>query len=519
MRPGRWSNARWMRWRHRVRPGGRGVVAEGLLWAGLALLLVLAYRAAAAALYRPGFPLDDAWIHQTYARHVAAGVGWVYRVPDLGRGAVTAPLWVLLLAVGHVLGLEPGLWVTFLGWLTLTGLAVVAARWPGLEGPWRWVAGLAVLGQWHLVWAAVSGMETAAFALAVLVALWALAQPRPRWDLAGAAVGVALWLRPEGALVLALFPLGLMRIANSTSNHQLPTFLRGIGWSLLAAALYLGLHRWWTGAWWPTTGPAKIHEYAALRAAPLLLRWLRVWQPVLVGPGLLAVVGILLWATRQFVGRWFPLMRIAISTSTLHLPPSSLHPLPWLLLHSLLYAWRLPVTYQHGRYLMPILPALAIAGVGAWQALGRDWHRRAWLALAGVAAGLTLGFWALGARAYAWDVAFIESEMVDTAHWVARNLPPDAVIAAHDIGALGYFAPQPLVDLAGLLDPAVIPIVRNEKALARYMQRQGVAYLVTFPGWYAELDRCSRPLFTTRAPYAPALGGENMVVYVWQPCP
>jgi hypothetical protein len=35
------------------------------------------------------------------------------------------------------------------------------------------------------------------------------------------------------------------------------------------------------------------------------------------------------------------------------------------------------------------------------------------------------------------DVAVIESEMVNTAKWVAESTEPDALVAAHDIGALG----------------------------------------------------------------------------------
>ena len=49
---------------------------------------------------------------------------------------------------------------------------------------------------------------------------------------------------------------------------------------------------------------------------------------------------------------------------------------------------------------------------------------------------LTLGFVLLGARSYSEDVGLIQSEMVVTAKWAAVNLPPQAVIAAHDIGAL-----------------------------------------------------------------------------------
>ena len=57
----------------------------------------------------------------------------------------------------------------------------------------------------------------------------------------------------------------------------------------------------------------------------------------------------------------------------------------------------------------------------------------------GSLAMLTLGFIFLGAKSFAQDVAVIESEMVVTAKWVAENLPAESIIAAHDIGALGYF--------------------------------------------------------------------------------
>jgi len=485
------------------------------LWIGLAVAAVVAYRAAAAAFYRPGFPLDDAWIHQTYARNLAAGVGWVYRAPDVGRGAATAPLWVMVLAVGHRLGVAPGVWVSLLGALGLALLAVLAWHWPGLRGAWRWVAALAMLGQWQLVWAAVSGMETLAFALATLAALWALARATPRWGWAGLATAVGLWLRPEALLLVPVAALR-WRLAGGQGRGWM-RFVAGVA---VAAAAYVAFHYALAGSWGPTTGPAKMHEYAVLRAQPWGVRWLRLWGTLLVGPAGLAVLGVVLGAA----------LRIAKSArlnafARLWSPHATRAALPavWMLLHSGLYAWRLPVTYQHGRYMMPVLPALVVLGVAAWQAVmarvPRVWRARVGFGLAALAAGLGLGFLVLGARAYAWDVAFIESEMVDTAHWVAEHIPPTAVVAAHDIGALGYYAPQPLVDLAGLLDAAVIPIVRDEAALARYLQARGARYLVTFPGWYATLDACSDPLFVTQAPYAPALGGENMVVYAWQPCP
>ncbi len=117
--------------------------------------------------------------------------------------------------------------------------------------------------------------------------------------------------------------------------------------------------------------------------------------------------------------------------------------------------------------------------------------------------------------AYAQDVAFIDSEMVTTAKWVAVNLPPHALVAAHDIGALGYFGKHDLVDMAGLVSPDVIPFLRNEARMAAYLSTQKVDYLVTFPDWYPQLTAGLTSVYSTRGIYAPSIGGTNMEVYRW----
>jgi len=71
------------------------------------------------------------------------------------------------------------------------------------------------------------------------------------------------------------------------------------------------------------------------------------------------------------------------------------------------------------------------------------------------------------------------------------------------------------VDLAGLVSPEVIPFIRDEDALLRYILARGADYLVTFPSWYPRMvqDPRLQPVFRTGAPWAPMLGGENMAVY------
>jgi hypothetical protein len=131
-------------------------------------------------------------------------------------------------------------------------------------------------------------------------------------------------------------------------------------------------------------------------------------------------------------------------------------------------------------------------------------------------AGLWLGFYVIGSVQYAQDVAIIDSEMVATAKWVAGNTPADALVAAHDIGAMGYYGQRDLVDLAGLISPEVIPFINDETRIRGFLDERGAAYLVTFPKWYPELVMGKPVLFQTKGTFAPEQGGENMAVYRWK---
>ncbi len=56
----------------------------------------------------------------------------------------------------------------------------------------------------------------------------------------------------------------------------------------------------------------------------------------------------------------------------------------------------------------------------------------------------------------------------------------------------------------------------DEKRLADYLDQQGVSHLVVFPDWYPTLTQDLPIIFTTRARYAPSVGGTNLTVYEWR---
>ena len=124
-------------------------------------------------------------------------------------------------------------------------------------------------------------------------------------------------------------------------------------------------------------------------------------------------------------------------------------------------------------------------------------------------------FWLVGANTYAQDVTLIETEMVASAKWVAENIPEEELIAAHDIGALGYFDTHELIDLAGLVSPEVIPFIRDEERLAEFLDDSGATYLIAFPDFYPLLNELAEPIYSTEG-IGPKLGGNNMIVYHWR---
>jgi hypothetical protein len=271
----------------------------------------------------------------------------------------------------------------------------------------------------------------------------------------------------------------------------------------LPVVAYLAFHLVVVGEPWPSTFFAKPAEYAVERAEPILARWAEQAGPPLTAIGWILLPGVLL------------AIRSAIRDRSI----GRLAPLAWILLHWTAYAVRLPVNYQHGRYAMPTIPILLLVGMEGlhgWIAAEPPWRRilgRAWIgsAIAGSAV-----FWWLGGRAYAIDVAVIETEMVAASRWIADHTEVEARIAAHDIGALGYFGGREILDLAGLVSPEVIPFLRDETRLAAYLDAHGADYLMTFPGWYPALVERGERVFTTRATASPAAGGENMAVYRWR---
>lgn len=494
-------------------------------------VFLLRTRQVAGGLGVEAFPLDDSWIHMQFARNLAEGRGFSYN-PGVPVSGSTAPLWTLALGgLFAVLGSHPVL-AKALGIAATLGTAWLAGR---LALAWTGRADAALLASvlvaltGPMVWGALSGMEVALAALLVTAAL--LLHARDRAWAAGAALGAAALARPEAVLLLLLVWLGGPL-----------TRRRAVAWGIPVAgflAPWIVFNLATTGTPLPATAAAKIEGglvgYLAGVREPLRttllgrpwqfetewVRWL--WQadallPLLLLPGL--------WWLGRRVGR------------------AALAPASVLVLHPLAMAMLAPYrapSFQEGRYSIHLLPLALVVAIAPLTPLFSsssslspsegEGRMRGWLAAAALLVGALAALPSAASR-YGWAVQNIEAMQVHLGHWVAGHTAPTARLALNDVGAITYVSRREIVDVMGLVTPAIIPFRRDgEPGVLRYLEQTCPDYLIVFPAWFptiaAMADRF-HPVYRVRLDHNEVAGADELVVYetAWsrwradrQPCP
>jgi arabinofuranosyltransferase len=459
-----------------VSTSSRATRLEG---AGVVLAVVVC---AALAWPLRHYVTDDTFIHLQYARHVARGQGFVFNPGEHVYGS-TSPLWVLLLADAIAMGVDGLLAAKLLGAAATLAALLLWARLVRRTVASPWLRVLSTLAwashAWMLRWS-LSGMETPLAVALVLGGLVAFTATEPwgeRPEIAGLLWALAALARPECALLVALWMV--LSVADHGPRAAAVRAVRGLWPAALVYGGWLAFARGYFGTFWPNTLAAKAAggEGAAYQIEQLT----RQGAIVATTDGVLVIVLCAALATLSVRGER-PRLRPAVRFL----------PWTWLIAVPLVYALRgVPVL---SRYLVPLLPVL---GWLAWRTLDRvlapvpvsaspaigdrpqaDLPRHARVALF---AGAVIATLVLGQNLYIYArivrpqvesfSAGMNRSLIPWGRWFDRHAAPDAVIAAPDIGALGYYGGRRVVDLAGLVTPEMVPILRRmpqEDATARF---------------------------------------------------
>ncbi|MFW6162643.1 MAG: hypothetical protein ACODAJ_07715 [Planctomycetota bacterium] len=452
-----------------------------------------------------GLPLDDGWIHATYARNLARH-GCLCLNPGEPSTGTTSFLWTGLLAALHAVGLGPV--AAPIAWglplqACLITLVFLLARDARLGDGWAFLAAASCAALGTLVWISLAGMEATLFLVLGLGALWCRAR---RWLLAaGALAGLLVLARPEGGalavtLALAEIPAARRRRARGPKavTPLARRWLKLFGPVALAVGIYLGINlaisgqvltATFAGRRWLAGQPAGI-DLSPLAvfdgAAALATAWGRYLYRWVFGMGLLAWLGVGAAAVAGGVlAAVFGLLaaggvlRVALAARRDRGTPSPLLLLfGWALIHNAAYAVLLPVHGHAGRYQAVnfVVLAVGVTAGTAWLARARSSVRRLAPVLVAAWMALCLGSTALWRVIYRDSVHHIHTTHVACGRWIADHLPSDAVVATYDLGAVAYHADRRVVDLGGLVDPAM---ARHLFAgdCAPYLRDQGATHL------------------------------------------
>jgi hypothetical protein len=502
---------------------------------GAALFLVYEWHIGG----RWGFPLDDTWIHLQYARNIAAGGGFSFNAGQPSPGS-TAPLWTLCAAALHLLPWSVlysvkvcGVFLLWLGGI----LTVCLARSLAVERNWALLGGLVVVWTPRLLWGSLSGMEVVLYMVLATAGLWRhIESLATKPSLLGSGLlGLAALARPE---CLLLFPLTLVDRWRYERNWQEIGRLYSKHILLIGAlfAPFVWFNYSTIGKPFPNTYYAKVGGFGLLGALEALDVG-RIVKTLLLYPMLQAQELL------QFSAENNVILTCLASLGLVHMLRSQEKgraALTWIIPLVLL---SFPIVrgalapfkgavFQHGRYAAHLAPLLVVAGlVGAKVALaqlqaGRDALQVRRLqrwggALVAVLVVLNLLVIDLKyARTYAWNVDNINDMHVEMGKWLQQNTAADAVIATHDVGAIGYFSQRRLLDTAGLVTPGVLqylqPGVVADEGVLRYLQREKPDYLVILPNWYPQLAQNTEffePIYAITLQNNTIAAGSRMVVY------
>jgi arabinofuranosyltransferase len=486
----------------------RGARADLLI--GLAATVALAFFAfrerqiAGTA----GFPLDDAWIHLHFARNLAEGAGFSYN-PGTAVAGSTAPLWTLILAAGMLVG-GPSLGLVkvlgIVGTLT-TGLLTrrAAVAW-GASEPAALAAGIGVVASGALTWGALSGMEVSLAAALVAAAL--LAHARDATLATALLASLAVLARPEAILLLPAFA-----VARPWSTRRV---LIHLGIAILVLSPFVVFCLMTVGTPWPATAAAKVEGglvgwltggSASARVTFVERPWAfsREWVEWLATTHWLLPIALV----PALVVVWWRQGRALGGPALVLL----MHPIAM----ALLAPYRGP-GFQEGRYSMHLLP-LALLLLAA--AIPRTFIRTS-VVVAVVYLALAVPTLVPAAARYAWGVQNINAMQVHIGRWVDRELPRTARVATNDIGAIAYFSRREIIDLMGLVTPAIIPYRRDGDAgVLRYLEETCPDHVVIFPAWFPALAARAdllEPRLRVRLEHNEVAGDAEMVVYRVKRC-
>jgi hypothetical protein len=416
-------------------------------------------------------PVDDTYIHLQYARGIANGHPFQYHWGDGYSTGCTSPLYVALLSVFFVAGMDGlelvpatialgGVWL-FLSMLLLLRLG------KQLHNATAGRVAAALWGTWGFTWYCMHcGMETGLWVVMILALLsgfisWTRqGNLVPRWHLLLLASLVPL-TRPEGIVLLGVLGLvALHRIAVKRPWRAWPVPMGAWSLALLPAAAYYLTNRLLTGTFstagmtsksllhapymWPTQRLGRYAEQLFESAQHFLVGEDPLFLSLAITlPGLAALGAMAMRERERKISGPFLVLGL------------------WTLLLLLFASGHYIRIARWERYYLPFFLFITLGAGFALTWIARAF-RRPWFA---PAAALVLVFYqgdstVRWVKQYAADLTTIHDKQASAA-LAAKAMPKGTRLLVCDAGAIPYLSGKWTFDLVGLTSPVSYNYFRN----------------------------------------------------------
>jgi arabinofuranosyltransferase len=452
-----------------------------------------------------GFPLDDPWIHLQFARNLHDYGAFSYYKDQMITSGSTSPLYTFILAAGFFITNNEMILSYTIGIAFLLLAAFMAFRLAYIlfehDIIFSLSAAFLVIINHRLQWIAISGMETTLFISLLLMVLF-FYYTRKYLQL-GIVSGLLLWARPEAIILYAVlavdifFNLKIVKQPKVKKHRNIPHRVdlswikKAVPYTIVIITVYAAFNLILSGSIFPNTYSAKMKYYSGPgqdfpgQVFSFLIDGNMYLFAILA---LVSIVRIIWNVVRRKQNRFLILLL-------------------WSIFLFVAYWHDLPKLYQNGRYLMPIIPIYIIFVLDGLK-IFISWlkERIHFLTKPNVAEAMAVlvilifvfqaGEKSLASEtSYIKDCRYITDRQVKTALWIRDNIPENAVVATHDIGAIGFYSNRQIVDMVGLVSPEMIKNIGRFDLLKEFLVKSKVTHIAVLKNWFEIVNE--NPLMQT----------------------
>ncbi|MEO8209009.1 MAG: hypothetical protein ABI840_00495 [bacterium] len=465
------------------------------------------------------FPLDDPWIHLTFAKNLFQYLSFSYFKNEIVTAGSTSPLYTIIASLGFFFT-KNEMAISYILGILFFSLASVSLYKLSLfefdnEGLFALLCtGIFIIDKW-MNFISVSGMETTMFIFILILCAY-FYQKRKAIPFA-IMFGLILWTRPDGIVfIIAVIIDYVLVLIYSKGDSDLNLFskkeLKLIAVIFLGIiGLYFGMNLLLSGSLLPNTYSAKLAYYAPEFRDRMSFLKNEIWEYFKTGSYFLPMIGFIFSVLKLI----HDIVKKTYNQNTLYI----------LFILGLIFVYYLKLPYAHrfGRYVMPLIPFYILVATIGFRDIARMFNKytdnllfskASFYILIGITFFMGIKNYDEYKDVYAYECKSIYDRQVKTALWLKKNTKENDIIATHDVGAIGFYSDRKIVDVVGIINPELIKSITDKNyvnIMTKYMTDKKVTHLAFMKEWYRVSNQ--NPLYSSVESTTP----EAIEVYKYSP--